>query len=96
MDSICAVINNACTLLEEEYAMVFQQQCKQGFPSGYLDLTQAYNAIQSSLQQGSIRLQPSDIEKTKANFLVTNHNQFSKAISLNIFVGNLEQHRNQH
>ncbi len=73
MDSICAVINNACTLLEEDYALVFQQQCKQGFPSGYLDLTQAYNVIQSSLQQGSIRLQSSDTEKTKANFLVINH-----------------------
>nr|CAG4649171.1 EOG090X02VY [Scapholeberis mucronata]SVE93508.1 EOG090X02VY [Scapholeberis mucronata] len=74
VDSICAVINNACTVLEEEYAFVFQQQCKQGFPSGYLDLTQAYNAIQSSLQQGSIRLQSSDTEKTKANFLTTLNN----------------------
>lgn len=53
--------------------MVFQQQCKQGFPSGYLDLTQAYNVIQSSLQQGSIRLQSSDTEKAKANFLVRNN-----------------------
>nr|SVE80009.1 EOG090X02VY [Daphnia magna] len=74
IDSICAVINNACTLLEEDYALVFQQQCKLGFPSGYLDLTQAYNAIQSSLQQGSIRLQPSDTEKTKANFLTALNN----------------------
>nr|CAG4636851.1 EOG090X02VY [Ceriodaphnia reticulata]SVE72827.1 EOG090X02VY [Ceriodaphnia reticulata] len=74
VDSICAVINNACTLLEEDYALVFQQQCKQGFPSGYLDLTQAYNVIQSSLQQGSIRLQSSDTEKTKANFLTTLNN----------------------
>nr|SVE74075.1 EOG090X02VY [Daphnia barbata] len=74
IDSICAVINNACTLLEEDYALVFQQQCKLGFPSGYLDLTQAYNAIQSSLQQGSIRLQSSDTEKTKANFLTALNN----------------------
>ena len=71
MDSICAVINNACTVLEEDYSAVFQHQCKQGFPSGYLDLTQAYSVIQSSLQQGSIRLQTSsDTEKSKANFLV--------------------------
>ena len=77
MDSICAVINNACALLEEDYALVFQQQCKQGFPSGYLDLTQAYNVIQSSLQQGSIRLQSSDTEKAKANFLVIFYSFFN-------------------
>nr|CAG4641537.1 EOG090X02VY [Eurycercus lamellatus] len=74
VDSICAVINNACTLLEEDYSQVFHQQCKQGFPSGYLDLAQAYNVIQSSLQQGSIRLQTSDTEKAKANFLITLNN----------------------
>lgn len=69
MDSICAVINNACTLLEEDYSHVFHQQLKQGFPSGYLDLAQAYSVIQSSLQQG--RLQSSDTEKAKASFLVS-------------------------
>ena len=69
VDSICAVINNACTLLEEDYSLVFQQQLKQGFPSGYLDLAQAYNVIQSSLQQG--RLQSSDTEKAKTIFLVS-------------------------
>ena len=68
VDSICAVINNACALLEEDYSLVFQQQLKLGFPSGYLDLAQAYNVIQSSLQQG--RLQSSDTEKAKAAFLV--------------------------
>lgn len=70
VDSICAVINNACALLEDNYLQVFQQQFKQGFPSGYLDLAQAYNVLQSSLQQGSIRLQSSDTEKAKASFLV--------------------------
>lgn len=70
IDSVCAVINIACELLEDQYATVFQQQLKQGFPSGYLDLAQAYNVIQSSIQQGSIRLQPSDTEKAKAMFLV--------------------------
>lgn len=70
VDSVCAVINNVCTILEEDYSTIFLQQCKQGFPSGYLDLAQAYNVIQSSLQQGSLRLQTSDTEKAKANFLV--------------------------
>jgi len=72
VDSICAVINNACTLLEEDYSLVFQQQLKQGFPSGYLDLAQAYNVIQSSLQQG--RLQSSDTEKAKTTFLTALNN----------------------
>nr|CAG4648541.1 EOG090X02VY [Polyphemus pediculus] len=72
IDSICAVINNACALLEEDYSLVFHQQLKQGFPSGYLDLAQAYNVIQNSLQQG--RLQSSDTEKAKANFLTTLNN----------------------
>lgn len=72
VDSICAVINNACTLLEEDYSLEFQQQLKQGFPSGYLDLAQAYNVIQSSLQQG--RLQSSDTEKAKTAFLTTLNN----------------------
>nr|CAG4646110.1 EOG090X02VY [Macrothrix elegans] len=74
VDSICAVINNACTALEEHYSSFFQQQLKLGFPSGYLDLAQAYNVIQSSLQQGSIRLQTSDSEKAKALFLTTLNN----------------------
>nr|CAG4642373.1 EOG090X02VY [Evadne anonyx] len=72
VDSICAVINNACTLLEEDYSLEFQQHLKQGFPSGYLDLAQAYNVIQSSLQQG--RLQSSDTEKAKTIFLTTLNN----------------------
>ncbi len=49
---------------EQDYAQVFQQQLRQGFPSGYLDLA----FIQSSLQQGRIQ---SDTEKAKANFLVS-------------------------
>lgn len=82
VDSVCAVINNVCTLLEEDYATVFLQQCKQGYPSGYLDLAQAYNVIQSSLQQGSIRLQTSDTEKSKANFLVSIHILFNFFFSI--------------
>lgn len=39
-----------------------------------MDLAQAYNVLQSSLQQGSIRLQSSDTEKAKASFLISLNN----------------------
>jgi len=65
-DAICAVINNACTLLESEFCQVFQNQMKLGFPSTYLD--QAYTVIQSSLQQGKLG-GSSDTEKQKQLFL---------------------------
>lgn len=45
---------------------------KQGYPSGYLDLTQAYNVLQSSIQQG--RLQPGDTELAKTAFVVALNN----------------------
>lgn len=69
IDGVCAVINNACGLLESDYCSVLRQQLRQGYPSGYLDLTQAYNALQSSFQQG--KLQTSDSEQTRLMFLVS-------------------------
>lgn len=69
LDGVCAVLNNACSLLEADYCSVLRAQLRQGYMSGYLDLTQAYNALQSSLQQG--RLQASDSEKARLTFLVS-------------------------
>ena len=69
LDGVCAVINNACTLLDTEFCQVLRQQLKQGYPSGYLDLTQAYNVLHSSIQQG--RLQASDSEQARLMFLVS-------------------------
>lgn len=68
LDGVCAVINNACSLMEADYCSVLRAQLRLGYMSGYLDLTQAYNALQSSLQQG--RLQASDSEKARLKFLV--------------------------
>ncbi|KAK3927117.1 Conserved oligomeric Golgi complex subunit 4 [Frankliniella fusca] len=67
LDGVCAVLNNACSLLEADYCSVLRAQLRHGYMSGYLDLTQAYNALQSSLQQG--RLQASDSEKARLTFL---------------------------
>lgn len=69
LDGVCAVINNACGILEKDYCNVLRNQLKQGYPSGYLDLTQAYNVLQSSIQQG--RLQSSDTEHAKTMFIVS-------------------------
>ncbi|XP_067007439.2 conserved oligomeric Golgi complex subunit 4 isoform X2 [Anabrus simplex] len=67
VDGVCAVLNNACGLLEMDYCGVLRQQLRQGYPSGYLDLTQAYNVLHSSIQQG--RLQASDSEQARLLFL---------------------------
>lgn len=40
-----------------------------GFPSGYLDLAQAYSVLSSSIQHGKI--QGSDIEKNRTQFVVS-------------------------
>ncbi|XP_023722479.2 conserved oligomeric Golgi complex subunit 4 [Cryptotermes secundus] len=67
LDGVCAVINNACALLETDFCEVLKQQLRQGYPSGYLDLTQAYNVLHTSIQQG--RLQTSDSEQARLMFL---------------------------
>ena len=50
LDGLCAVANNACSILETAFANVLHSQLKMGFPSGYLDMTM--NVIQTSFQQG--------------------------------------------
>nr|XP_018899080.1 PREDICTED: conserved oligomeric Golgi complex subunit 4 [Bemisia tabaci] len=63
IDGVCAVVNFAVTVLETQLCSAIKQVLKQGFPSGYLDLTQAYTVV----MQG--RLQQSDSEQTKLTFL---------------------------
>ena len=69
VDGVCAMLNHACTILEQDFREVLFSKLRQGFPSGF-DLTQAYNLVQSSITQG--RLQSADVEaeKTRAAFLV--------------------------
>ncbi|CAG0882929.1 unnamed protein product [Cyprideis torosa] len=64
VDGFCAVVNNTSTLLEETYCPVLRSRIKAGFPGGYMDLTQAYNVIQSSIQQG--RLMPGSSAESEA------------------------------
>ncbi|KAK4879456.1 hypothetical protein RN001_007602 [Aquatica leii] len=72
LDGICAVINIACGVLENDFCGVLRGRLRQGYPSGYLDLTQAYNVLQTSIQHG--RLQPSDTEQIRTAFIVALNN----------------------
>lgn len=65
IDGVCVVINNACAVLETELCSSLMHTMKIGFPSGYIDLTQAYNVM----IQG--RLQTTDAEQSKAIFIVS-------------------------
>ena len=69
VDGVCAMLNHACAILEQDFREVLFAKLRAGFPSGF-DLTTAYNLVQSSITQG--RLQSADVEteKTKAAFLV--------------------------
>ena len=70
VDGVCAMLNHATTVLEQDYREVLYTRLRYGFPSGF-DLTQAYNFVQSSLQQGKITNSEDDIQKNKAAFLVS-------------------------
>lgn len=72
VDGVCAVINNGAACLEQELISALRSPLKNGYPSGYIDLAQAYNAFQSSIQQGKI--QTSDTEVARNKFLVTLNN----------------------
>ncbi|KAJ8303428.1 hypothetical protein KUTeg_019824 [Tegillarca granosa] len=71
VDGLCAMLNHSCTVLEQDFREVLYSRIRSGFPSGF-DLSQAYNMVQSSLQQG--KLQSSDTEKSKSQFLMTLNN----------------------
>uniref|UniRef100_A0A182RUR1 Conserved oligomeric Golgi complex subunit 4 n=1 Tax=Anopheles funestus TaxID=62324 RepID=A0A182RUR1_ANOFN len=72
LDGVCAVINNAASCLEEDYLKALKAPLKAGYPTGYIDLAQAYNAFQSSIQQG--RLQTSDSDQARGRFVAALNN----------------------
>ncbi|XP_030374050.1 conserved oligomeric Golgi complex subunit 4 [Scaptodrosophila lebanonensis] len=72
INGTCAVINNAASSLDGDFVNALKTPLKNGYPSGYIDLAQAYNAIQTTLQQG--KLQSSDADRGRANFLVQLNN----------------------
>ncbi|GFR20681.1 conserved oligomeric Golgi complex subunit 4 [Trichonephila clavata] len=65
-DIVCAMLNHATSLLQTDFYDVLNEKVKLGFPSSILDFGQAYSVFQS--------IQPSDIDKSKTEFLVTLNN----------------------
>jgi len=72
VDGVCAVVNNANSVLETDLCTLLQAQLRMGFPSGYLDMTMT--VLQTSFQQGykmAAAQASGDTDKQKASFLVT-------------------------
>ncbi|KAH8246772.1 hypothetical protein KR038_008690 [Drosophila bunnanda] len=72
INGTCAVINNVAACLDGDFVAALKAPLKNGYPSGYIDLAQAYNAIQTTLQQG--KLHSSDADRVRSNFLVQLNN----------------------
>ncbi|KAH8306683.1 hypothetical protein KR044_006526 [Drosophila immigrans] len=72
INGTCAVINNVASCLDGDFVSALKMPLKSGYPSGYIDLAQAYNAIQTSLQQG--KLHSSDADRNRTNFIVQLNN----------------------
>ena len=72
IDGVCAVANNASTILETDFCYgLLQSQLKMGYPSGYLDLTM--NVLQTSFQEGykmAAAQATGDSERQKTIFLI--------------------------
>lgn len=56
-------------MLEKDFCEILKGRLRQGYPSGYLDLTQAYTVLQTSIQQG--RYQSGDTEQARTAFIVS-------------------------
>ncbi|OWF48034.1 conserved oligomeric Golgi complex subunit 4-like [Mizuhopecten yessoensis] len=70
VDGVCAMLNHACTLLEQDFREVLYSRLRSGFPLGF-DLVQAYNMVQSSIKGN---LKTSDTEQAKTLFIVSLNN----------------------
>eukprot|EP00795_Rhopilema_esculentum_P001200 gene1200-15566_t len=70
MDAICAMVNNASSILLSEYKDVLRVRIKSGYPSSSLDI--------SGMIQGAVKMQTSsqsqDAAKLKRNFLIALNN----------------------
>ena len=69
IDGVCAMLNHACSILEQDFQEVLYARLRQGMPSGF-DFSQAYNLVQSSLQFGKLQSSDDETQKQKTAFLV--------------------------
>ena len=67
VDGICAVINNAVTLLESDFLQVFLDTVKAGLPSTYLDT--AYSVLQSTAVTAKLTGPVDTVDKQRQLFL---------------------------
>ena len=75
VDGVCAMLNHSVNLIETQLASGFHQTLRKGFPvQGYLDLTQAYTALQTSLQSGKLNPTTGDSDALRQIFLVNLNN----------------------
>ena len=77
VDGICAVINNAVTLLESDFLKVFQDTVKAGLPSTYLDT--AYSVLQSTAVTAKLAGPVDTVDKQRQLFLAYLNNAESGA-----------------
>lgn len=80
VDGVCAVINHAVNLIDTKLANAFQTTLKQGFPAqGYMDISQAYSALQTSLATGKLNPSAADTERLREAFLTALNNAETSA-----------------
>lgn len=73
VDGVCAMLNHACIILEEDFREVLYSRLRNGLPSGF-DFSTAYTYFQTSFQQGKIQNSDMEAQKAKLSFLSTLNN----------------------
>ena len=70
VDGVCAMLNHACSVIEENFGEVLMTRLRAGYPYGF-DLQHAYNIMQSSFQQGKLQSSDSEKKQARAMFVVS-------------------------
>lgn len=78
VDGVCAMLNHANSVLEQDFREILYAKLRLGFPSGF-DITQAYNLVQTSLQQGKLQYGDVETQRAKIAFLVSHCCRVCKA-----------------
>merc|ERR1719239_1260902 len=88
VDGVCAMLNHACCVIEENFGEVLMSRLKGGYPYGF-DLQHAYNIMQSSFQQGKLQSSDSEKKQARAMFVTSLNNSevscdYCKALKSNL------------
>jgi len=75
VDGVCATLNHAVALIDTQLAEPFHATLRRGFPAhGYIDISQAYTALQTSLQTGKINSGSAEADSLRLAFLTALNN----------------------